>query len=364
MAADPAIPGGPDELTVIRSRITRLKRRLNELDRQALGARQRERKIEAELELAEARVQELEALLMRSREEILQLRQRAVKLSDELERRREVLGAYLNMAALLGDLGSAQLLFDALRGGHLAEASGTIAVLVEGQGRLTREYSKLEEDYRKRLGELSNVLNRAQGEAIELDRRREDLKNLRLAAARERKRLERKKSATENRLEEYRQREAALERLMGLLATRRRLTGKEDIRRYRGALPWPARGRIVETFGRHRLPNYATYTVCNGLRLEVAAGTRVRAVFPGIVAFARYFKGYGNMVVIDHGHQVYSLVAGLATIFVRPDQKVSMGMELGMAPPPHDGGNLYVEIREKGHPRDPRSWLRLKEASH
>jgi len=363
-AAGPAAPGGSDELAVIRARITRLERRLNELDRKAAGARQREERLEAELELAQARVQELETLLARSRDGILQARRQVVTLSAELRRRREVLVGYLSMAALLGDPGRAQLLFDALRGGHLAEASGTVAVLMEGQVRLTREYARLERDYRRRLEELSNALNRAQGEAVELEKRRKELESLRVAAARERKQLEHQKAATENRLQEYQQREAALERLMGLLSKRERLTGREDIRQYRGALPWPARGKIVETFGRHRLPRYATYTVCNGLRLEVPAGTRVRAVFPGVVAYARYFKGYGNMVVIDHGHQVYSLLAGLATIFVRPDQNVSMGTELGLTPPPRDGGNLYVEIREKGHPQDPRSWLRLKEARH
>jgi len=364
MAAEAGAPGGGGELRAIRARITRLERRLNELGRRTEDARQREERLQAELELAQARVKELEMLLAGSRDEILRLRRRAVALSGELQRRRELLRGYVAMAALLGDLGSVQLFFDAMQGGHLAEASGTVAVLVKGQVRLTREYVELEKGYRRRLEELSNVLNRAQSEAVELDRRRKELEGLQLAALKERKQLERQRTATEHRLEEYQQREAALERLMGLLAKRERLTGKEDIRRYRGALPWPARGKIVETFGRHRLPRYATYTVCNGVRLEVPGGTKVAAVFPGVVAYARYFKGYGNMVVIDHGHQVYSLVAGLATIFVRPDQSLSMGTVLGLTPPPRDGGNLYVEIREKGQPQDPRSWLRLKEARH
>jgi len=364
IAAGTGAPGGSEELAVIRARIGRLERRLAELNRKSAGARQREERLQAELDLAQARVAELEALLSRSRDEILALKRQAVALAADLGHRREVLKGYLAMAALLGEPGPVQLLFDALRGGHLAEASGTVAVLMEGQVRLTREYVALERKHRARLEELSNVLNRAQEEAVELERRREELERLRVAAARERRQLEHQKTATAGRLEEYQQRAAALERLMGLLAKQRRLTGTEDIHAYRGALPWPARGRIVESFGRHRLPRYATYTVCNGLRLEVPGGTEVRAIFPGVVAYARYFKGYGNMVVIDHGHQVYSLVAGLATIFVRPDQDVSMGTPLGMTPPPHEGGNLYVEVREKGHPQDPRSWLRLKEAGH
>jgi septal ring factor EnvC (AmiA/AmiB activator) len=78
------------------------------------------------------------------------------------------------------------------------------------------------------------------------------------------------------------------------------------------------------------------------------------------VAYARHFKGYGNMVVLDHGGGVYSLVAGLATIHVRVDQRVTMGMRLGLAPPPSDDGNIYLEFRVGEKPEDPRRWLQLK----
>ena len=64
---------------------------------------------------------------------------------------------------------------------------------------------------------------------------------------------------------------------------------------------------MVQSFGRHHLPKYATYTLCNGVRLDVPSGTPVTAVFGGVVAYAQDFKGYGNMVVVDHGNHVFSL---------------------------------------------------------
>jgi septal ring factor EnvC (AmiA/AmiB activator) len=164
-------------------------------------------------------------------------------------------------------------------------------------------------------------------------------------------------------LEDLREREAALERLVGLLATRDRFTGSADIRSYRGALPWPAEGPVVQGFGRQRQPKYDTYTVCNGLRFDAPGGSEVSAVFAGVVAYAAHFKGYGNMVVLDHGNSVYSLVAGLATIHVRVDQRVTMGMRLGLAAPPVEGGNVYLELRVDQRPEDPRRWLQLKGGS-
>ena len=115
----------------------------------------------------------------------------------------------------------------------------------------------------------------------------------------------------------------------------------------------------MRTFGKHFLPKYATYTVCNGLRFAVPRGTPVQAVFPGQVAFARHFRGYGNMVVVDHGNEVFSLVAGLSSIHVRLDQRVDMGARLGIVGSDAEDGNLYFEIRVEGKPMDPKGWLQL-----
>jgi septal ring factor EnvC (AmiA/AmiB activator) len=65
------------------------------------------------------------------------------------------------------------------------------------------------------------------------------------------------------------------------------------------------------------------------------------------------------MVVIDHGNDVYSLVAGLATIHVRVNQRVEMGLRLGLASPPSDNGNVYFEIRVGKKPEDPARWIQL-----
>jgi len=351
------------QLAAVRNRIQKLEGRLKGLDVQAADASSRERRFTAETELAGARVEELELVLGASRSEILRLRADARTLAGEMQKRIGTIYRQLQMMALLGRPGPLQLLFDAAQGGDLGRAVGTITVLTGGQLRLLEEYGKLEDRHRRRLTELNLALDRAQTEAAQLEARRRELEQVRERVARERRRLERERTSTKRRLDDLRQRESALERLLGVLASHRRMTGREDIRSYRGALPWPARGVIVETFGRHRLPQYATYTVCNGLRMKTAQGSRVTAIFPGVVAFARYFKGYGNMVVIDHGHGVYSLVAGLATILVRRDQNVAMGTRLGLTPPAGSGGNLYIEVRVDGKAMDPRRWLRLMEGT-
>jgi septal ring factor EnvC (AmiA/AmiB activator) len=358
VAAGAAVEG---QLDSVRSRIRELEHRLTVIERRSADATARRERMTAELELAEHRVAELEMVLTATRDEAVRLKQEAAELAGELQRRRKVLARHLEMMALLGQPGPLQLLYDAARGGNLEEAMGTVSVLTAGQVQLMREYDELQVERSVRLADLSRVLSEAGREAAQLIARREELGEVRARVEQEIGKLQRRQETTVNRLQEMRQREAALEQLMELVGSRERLTGSEDVRRYRGALPWPARGEIVQGFGRHYLPKYATYTVCNGIRLNVDSGTEVTAVFPGVVAYARHFKGYGNMVVVDHGHEVYSLVAGLSSIHVRLDQQVAMGTRLGVAPPPTDEGNLYLEIRVANRPQDPRRWLQLEE---
>jgi septal ring factor EnvC (AmiA/AmiB activator) len=357
-----ALEGSEAQLEAVRSRIRVLEAQLDRLAAETSAVAAEQERLSAELELAEARVRENEILLATSRDEADQLRREAAELAEELATRRALVAKHLEMTALLGGPGPLQLLFDAARGGDLEEAVATVSMLTSAQVRLLGEYDALTERHSERLAALSVILDRAQEEARALEHRREELEVVRARVDGRMRQLERQQQTTGNRLADLRQREQALERLMVVLASRDRFTGKEDIRAYRGALPWPVEGTVARTFGRHYLPKYSTYTVCNGLRYAAVSGAPVTAVFPGIVAYAQHFKGYGNMVVIDHGNEVYSLAAGLASIHVRVDQQVSIGTQLGLASPPGDeDGNVYFEIRAAGSPEDPRRWLQLAE---
>jgi murein hydrolase activator len=128
---------------------------------------------------------------------------------------------------------------------------------------------------------------------------------------------------------------------------------------YRGSLPWPVEGRVRAGFGRRKHPRFDTYTIHNGLEIETAPGAEVRAVHEGRVVFADRFRGYGLMVVLDHGAKHHSLYAQLAEVTVAPGQDVEAGTVLGTADPAGaDGPGVYFEMRFQGRPEDPLEWLR------
>ncbi|WP_242394517.1 murein hydrolase activator EnvC family protein [Anaeromyxobacter oryzisoli] len=127
----------------------------------------------------------------------------------------------------------------------------------------------------------------------------------------------------------------------------------------RGKLLLPARGTVAVGFGKIVNPKFNTVTVQHGLDIAAPADTPVRAVAPGKVVYAGWFKGYGNLVIVDHGEGYHTLVAHLATMQTATGEAVEAGAVLGTV---GDSGSLkgpylYFELRERGRPVDPAPWL-------
>jgi murein hydrolase activator len=164
-----------------------------------------------------------------------------------------------------------------------------------------------------------------------------------------------------SRLAQLEEKERRLERLLSLLYERRgstELLGTK-ISEFKGAIQWPVEGRVIERFGRHRSQKFATYTVNNGIKIASESGRSVAAVFEGTVIYAQWFKGYGNLVIVDHGERVYSLYGNTQSPRVAVGNKVQPGQVITTVAEDEEGsGYLYFEIREDNKPADPMTWLR------
>ena len=126
------------------------------------------------------------------------------------------------------------------------------------------------------------------------------------------------------------------------------------IRPFRGALPWPADG--IPLVRAHR---GAAANTANGLELSLPAGQPVRAVHEGTVAFADHFTGYGNLVIIDHGDNAFSLYGNLQALAVHKGERVKEGSTVGSSGrDPAGNPSLYFELRIDGQPVNPLQWLK------
>ena len=126
------------------------------------------------------------------------------------------------------------------------------------------------------------------------------------------------------------------------------------IRPFRGALPWPADGIPLL-----RARRGAAANTRNGLELSLAAGEPVKAVHEGTVAYADHFTGYGNLVIVDHGDDAFSLYGNLQALAVHKGDHVNAGSTVGSSGRDAAGNpSLYFELRIDGQPVDPLQWLK------
>jgi murein DD-endopeptidase MepM/ murein hydrolase activator NlpD len=117
---------------------------------------------------------------------------------------------------------------------------------------------------------------------------------------------------------------------------------------------------VVTAFGAQVHPRFGTRTFRNGVDIAAAEGRAVSAVHPGQVIYTGWFKGYGNLVIVDHGAEYYTLYAHLADIAVDEGDDVRQGQRIGTVGDTGslDGPRLYFEVRHQGKPLDPEQWLR------
>jgi septal ring factor EnvC (AmiA/AmiB activator) len=130
------------------------------------------------------------------------------------------------------------------------------------------------------------------------------------------------------------------------------------LRPFRGALPWPAEGVLSSRFGTRPLGT-AGPPVRNGIELSLPEGSPVHAVHDGSVAFADPFSGYGNLVIVDHGDNAYSLYGHLSSVSVKKGDRVETSSTVGLAGRnPSGNPSLYFELRVDGKAVDPVQWLK------
>jgi len=125
------------------------------------------------------------------------------------------------------------------------------------------------------------------------------------------------------------------------------------ISRARGRLITPVTGMIASGFG-----DQGSVGGAKGLRFTTRRGAQVVAPFSGEILFSGPFRGYGPLLIIDHGEGYHSLLAGLGRLDAVVGQKVLAGEPVGiMSPAAKRAPKLYLELRQGGRPIDPLPWL-------
>lgn len=130
-----------------------------------------------------------------------------------------------------------------------------------------------------------------------------------------------------------------------------------DFVRLKGKLALPVAGEILHRFGQNRPGGGPAW---KGLFIRAHQGQEVRAVGTGKVAFADWLRGFGNLLIIDHGDGFLSLYSNNESLYKQPGDPVRAGDVVATvgASGGQDEPGLYFELRRQGKPFDPMGWVR------
>jgi septal ring factor EnvC (AmiA/AmiB activator) len=170
-----------------------------------------------------------------------------------------------------------------------------------------------------------------------------------------------KRQSYENALEELEESSKKLHKMIEGLKKKnlpKSVTGK-GFASLMGRLPWPVAGKVAVPYGQYKDPVFNIAVFKNGIEIQPLQDENPKAVAGGRVVYADWFKGYGLLLIIDHGSGYHSLYGNLSEIFLNTGDILIEGAVVGKIGKSEllTFPTLYFEIRHKGKPVDPVEWL-------
>ncbi len=346
-------------------------------------------KIRQQISKAQQRVADLRGDLSRGQSQLRDAERRTAKISTELrtiKRQERELDADLNQLdrkqrelEKLAAQQSLALAQDMRSAWQLGQSSPLKAWLAaddpQRAARLARYYQYVQRDRAKRLDAFRETRAQIDASRQKIDERKQDLVKVRSELADRQKAAreasDERRHAVKQLASELKSGTATLERLRADETALKRVldTAREafrdippqavgsPLRERRGKLRWPAAGRIAAAYnsplaeGKLRL---------NGIVIAAAEGTDVRAVHHGRVVYADWLRGYGLLIIVDHGDGFLTIYGHNQSLLRTVGDWVKEGEPLATVG--NTGGRstagLYFELRVNGEPVDPMRWLR------
>jgi septal ring factor EnvC (AmiA/AmiB activator) len=312
-------------------------------------------RLEVEVRLRGEQLREVQLDLQKTNEQLDATLQRLRQVEKQVEEARPLLAARARALYKLGELSYVRLLLSVDRPADIFRGYRLVTQLAR---RDNERFSTFRADLKVQADTRAELERRTQ-QALQL---RGEVEKARRSLDQDRRRktelltqMVEKKETNVQYVEELQEAEGRLGQMIDGLDTAEVAL---PVAVFRGSLPWPVAGKLRVPFGRRKDAKFDTYTLHNGIEIDAPVETPVAAIHEGSVAFAERFKGYGLMVVLDHGHKHHTLYAHLGELRVQAGQQVAAGQTLGLVGSGVLGPGLYFEVRFQGKPEDPLEWLK------
>jgi murein hydrolase activator len=351
-----------EQLHAIEQEIQNLRQQANKLAEQENSIISQLDQFEVEYQMKSHEIELLDLRQQKTRADIAALNQQFKDLNESLEKQRAHLSARLVEAYKLGRLNYLKLMLQAQSATDLLRTYQYVTFLA-------RDDSRRLQEYREAMKEKESMQMRLEQEDRNMAQLKQDLEQAHTDLVKSRtektRLLQSVQTERSTHLGALNELKAAASQLQGFFIRQsepeiEELASGVEISRFKGALDWPVRGRIIRNFGMIKNPKFGTTTMCNGIEIETAEGAPVMAIYDGKVMFAEWFKGYGKSIILSHPGGVYTLYAHNSELTVQRGDSVQKGQMIARAGSTGslNGPSLYFEVREKDQPVNPVQWLR------
>jgi len=370
-----------EQLRAVRERLEQLQKALAKTERERERAADQLRASEKAISEANLRLRELKQAEREAERALRELSGRMATLERDIERQRQRLAELIRVRYMGGEPSPLKLLLSGREQGETARLLTYQAYVARAQGEFlhrlqtdVEQLGALEAQARARREELAALVAEQQRERAKLDAQRAERRTV-LARISGELRAQRKE------IEAAKRDEARLARVVEALtkASRDRARAKTPgggtvarnehvpqasernaaFAELKGRLRLPVRGELANRFG---TPRPDTGLTAKGLFIRARTGEEVRAVADGEVVYADWMRGFGNLLIVDHGGGYMTIYGHNEAILKRPGDFVRAGEVIATVGA--TGGNetpgLYFEMRHLGRPFDPLSWVSLK----
>lgn len=303
------------------------------------------------------------------------------KVTEEANRKRSEIERRLVSLYKAGELGALRMFFSAESFPQLAENIRYMKSILENDRRIFVEYNQKIDQLKTLKGDLERDALKKERIMTGIEQKKREIEEEKSKKAAYLGKVRQDRKSYEVSLKELQANASRLQTMITRLEalSRRKLSSRHEkpgtkqkplaelppvpdrgFSSQKGRMSLPVRGEIIESYGKHKHPEFNSFTYSKGLSISAPSGTDFKAIYEGTVIFAEYFKGFGNMMVVDHGGGYFSLYAHASRLAKKVGAEVARHETIGAVGDvdSNKGSILYFEIRHQGKPVDPAGWVR------
>jgi septal ring factor EnvC (AmiA/AmiB activator) len=308
--------------------------------------------LEVELYQREKELKQMETQLVQTQERLHQTKNQIVMLNNRMEHTKEELFFRLVALYKMGRIPTEGLLLTSQSYLDLLRLDKYLRVIIGYDAHLVETYRyqvTLKQRYQE---ELTQDRIQWQRNISEIEKKKKEITKVSGEKKELLKSIQNQKVVYQKLIEELEERAKGLQAFIEKLEKEKSLLayGKSKNEDFKGKLSPPVHGKVISLFKERGQ---------NGIEIKAPMGSEIRAVLSGKVLYADWFKGFGNIVIIDHGDHTFTVSGYCSEVLKKPGDTVSQGEAIALVGSTGSlkGPCLYFEIRYHGKPQNPMEWL-------